>query len=453
MEQSLNRLALERLADETAAQAFGVGFNDLHSFIAQKSESREGGDMIKTLDALLCRLFQHRNRLLQLHLLPDEILLHIFKLAVDFDWDTDMSKNAFIHYNLKTYYKTLYSIQRVCKRWHDIIVSYAPFWSLISSTMSKDMIELTLTRARDSNLSIGTQYTEPVEFGQFIHRVLQLANQVESLSMDYEFGGSPTINAPLWTRFPKVQNLRLASVDNVDYGELDESSPMSVPSPRWICLYNSILPTLPTLYSQVEELALEHPSVTLTYDSLKLIAGRAPKLRVLRLDGIRYLDMESPNDPSSLAPIPMPNLQLLHISQTDKVLVACLLNRLQLSPRTNIRIVCPGWDGDVFPYQSQIRDRIWAALDSTIEKSFALNVAPWAYKFQTRDVSIEIDISNGDESGIWPDFFDGFVPRAGQGPIRVYIFLVCKSSPIRNTELPNESCIKGLQNDSFVIMG
>lgn len=31
MEQPFNRFALERLADETAAQAFGVGFNDLHS--------------------------------------------------------------------------------------------------------------------------------------------------------------------------------------------------------------------------------------------------------------------------------------------------------------------------------------------------------------------------------------------------------------------------------------
>ncbi|KAG8932655.1 hypothetical protein FRC01_012859 [Tulasnella sp. 417] len=391
MALSLNRLALERMADEAAAQAFGVGFNDLHAFIMQKSEGREGGDMIKTLDALLCRLFQHRNRLLRLHLLPDEILLHIFKLAVEVDWDTDMRKYNSIHYDLKTYYKSLCPIQRVCKRWHDIIVSYAPFWSLISSTMPKNMIELALARARDSTLSVGVQHAELVEPSQFIYRVLQLSNRVENLSMDHGFGGSD-IHVPLWTRLPNIQNLRLADVDGIPHKELDGSAPTTnIPSPRQIHLFNSMLPTIPTLYSQVEELVIEYPSETLTNNSLKLIAEGTPRLRVLRFDDIRNIDAESLNDPLSLAPMPMPNLRLLHISRTRTDGVAWLLNRFRPSPRTSIRI--HSWDRNISPFKSQIRDRIWAALDSTMEQSFALDLAPWAYKFQTRNMSIEIEIS------------------------------------------------------------
>ncbi|KAG8932654.1 hypothetical protein FRC01_012858 [Tulasnella sp. 417] len=452
MALSLNRLALERMADEAAAQAFGVGFNDLHAFIIQKSESREGGDMIKTLDALLCRLFQHRNRLLRLSLLPNEILSHIFKLAVEFDWNTDITKNKSAHYDLKTYYKSLYPIQRACKRWHDVIVSYAPFWSLISSTMPKNMIELALVRARDSTLSVhvGAQHTELVEPREFIDRVLRLSNRVESLTMDHRLGESDA-TPPLWMMLPKIQTLRLTDVDGVHYEKFDDNSQATtIPSPRWIYLYHSILPTVPALYSQVEELVIGHPSNALTYNSLKLIVGRVPRLRVLRLDEIRYLvDAEGLQDPSSLAPMPMPNLRLLHISRTSKDGVAWLLNRFQLSPHTSIRIV--SWDWNVSPYQSQIRDRIWAALDSTMEPAFALDLAPWAYKFQTRSASIEIEILNRDKFAIWPDFFHGFVPGAGQGPIRVYIFLNCKSNI--QTDLPNEGCIKGLQNDSFIIIG
>ncbi|KAG8932653.1 hypothetical protein FRC01_012857 [Tulasnella sp. 417] len=451
MEQSVDRSNLERLADETAAQAFGVGFNNLHSFVTQKPGSREGGDMMKTMDALLCRLFQHRNRLLRLSLLPDEILLHIFKLAIDFNWNKDIIKSKSIYDDLKTYYQSLYPIERVCKRWRDIIVSYAPFWSLISGTMSGDMIELALARARDSTLSVhvGVQYMEPVELRQFIDRVLRLSNRVESLTMDDKLQRSNAA-PPLWMMLPKIQNLRITNADDVDYKEPDESSrAMNIPSPRRICLLNCALPTVPTLYSQVEELALEHPSETLPWGPLKLILERTPRLRVLRLEGVRYLDARSQNDPSSLAPIPMHHLQLLHISQADQKFVTWILSRFQLSPRTSLRLAC--WDWNATQYRSQIRDRIWAALDSAMEPSFALDLSLWAYKFQTRSVSIEIEKLNRDQVARWPDFFDGFVPRAGQGPIRVYIFLTCESNI--DTDVPDEGCIKGLHNDSFVIMG
>ncbi|KAG9047089.1 hypothetical protein FS837_003074 [Tulasnella sp. UAMH 9824] len=452
MEQSSNRLALERLADETAAQAFGVGFNDLHSFITQKCESRQGEDMIKTLDTLLHRLFHHRNRLLRVHLLPDEILVHIFKLALDFDWTTDITRNNSIHSELKTYYEGLYLIQRVSKRWHDVIASYAPFWSLISNKMPHDMLELALTRAHESSLSVGLQNAGEAELGEFTDRLLPLSDRVGSLTMDHRFGGSDAI-APLWTSLPNIRNLRVADMDDFPYKELyDSSQTINIPSPRWIYLHNSTLPTVPTLYSQVEELVLEHPSEALTISDLKLIAGSTPRLRIFRLDEIRHVEAEGLNDPSSLAPIPMPNLQLLHISRTYRDFVAWLLDRFQLLPRTSLRIQC--WDWNISPFQNQIRDRIWSVLLSTEEASFSLDLAPWAYRFQTRNVSIAIEISNRDKFTRWPDFFDGFVPQAGQAPIRVYIFLKSKSVVSGHPgDLPNEDCIKGLQNDSFFVMG
>ncbi|KAG9047088.1 hypothetical protein FS837_003073 [Tulasnella sp. UAMH 9824] len=447
MNQSFNRTALEQLADEAAAQAFGVGSNDLHSFITQKCESREGGDIIKALDALLRRLFQHRNRLLRLHLLPDEILLHIFKLAVDFDWTTDITQNKSIHYDLKMYYKTLYPIQSVSKRWHDIIVSYAPFWSLISTNMPENMLELALARAHKSTLSVGVQNATSDELLHFTHRLLPLADRVGTLAMDHSLG-----ERPLWTGLPNIQNLQIRNMDDSPYEELEGSSQtVDIPSPRWISLSHSILPTVPKFYSQVEELTIGHIS-QLTSVHLKLIVESAPRLRILQLDGVERSDTESLDDPSSLAP--MPNLQLLHISRAYGNSVAWLLNRFQLSPHTNLRIQC--WDWSTPPYQNQIRDRIWAALHSMTDSSFSLELAQWTYRFQTRKVSIEIEIEDLDAHTRWPDFFDGFVPQAGRGPIRVYIFLMCGSfysysqQPI---ELPNEDCIKGLQNDSFFIMG
>ncbi|KIO33543.1 hypothetical protein M407DRAFT_17495 [Tulasnella calospora MUT 4182] len=450
MEQSFNRLALERLADETAAQVFGVGFNDLHSFITQKCESREESDMVKPLDALLCRLFQHRNRLLRLHLLPDEILLYIFKLAIDFDWTTDITKNRVIHSELKVYYNSLNPVQRVCKRWHDIIVSYAPFWSLIDSKMPKDVIELTLARAQKSALSAGAHNVEPDELRQFTDRVLPLSDRIGSLTMDHRRAESE-ITALLWMGLPNIQNLQITDVDDPpNFEGFDESSDtIKLPSPRWIHLQNSTLPTVPTLYSQVEELILERPFETLTMSHIKLLVESAPRLRILRLDDIRHLDEESLGDLSSLAILAMPNLRLLHISRTNKDYVAWLLNLFQLSPCRSIRIDCWDWNGSSF--QSQIRDRIWAALHSMTYSSFSLDIAPWAYKFQTRNVTIEINNSAPDRYGRWPDFFTDFVPRAGQGPIRVYIFLKCPRDAA--SELPNADCIKGLQNDSFVIMG
>ncbi|KIO33544.1 hypothetical protein M407DRAFT_17498 [Tulasnella calospora MUT 4182] len=452
--ESFDRLALERLADETAAQVFGVGFNDLHSFITQKCESREESDIVKPLDALLRRLFQHRNRLLRLHLLPDEILLHIFKLGVDFDRTTDITKNKTIQFELKVYYQSFYPFQRVCKRWHDIIVSYAPFWSLIGAEMPKDMIELALARAQKSTLFVGTQYAGPDKLRQFTDRVLPLSDRIGSLTMDHKYGGSD-ITAPFWMALPNIQNLQLTDVDDPPYVEgFDESSnTMKLPSPRWIHLCNSTLPTAPTLYSQVEELVLESPFEALTMSYIKLLVESAPRLRILRLDEIGDHDPDdvgSLDNLSSLAPQPMPNLRLLHISQTNTDVVAWLLNLFQLSPYTSIQINCCSVT-DVLSFQSQIRDRIWAALHFMTDSSFALELAPWVYRFQTRNMAIEIEISNPGGYAGWPDFFKDFVPRAGQGPIRVYIFLKCSSNA--SMELPKPDCIKGLQSDSFAVIG
>ncbi|KAG9047087.1 hypothetical protein FS837_003072 [Tulasnella sp. UAMH 9824] len=268
--------------------------------------------------------------------------------------------------------------------------------------MPYDIFDLALARARASTLSVELQSEEEGGPGQFMDRLLPLSDRVGSLTMDHHSVGSD-VTAPLWTSLPNIQNLRLVHVDDFPHEELDGSSQtMHIPSPRWIYLYSSTLPTVPTLYSQVEELVLEHPSEALTISDLKLIAESTPKLRTLRFDEIRLPDTESLNDPSSPAPMPMPNLQLLHIARTYRDSAGWLLERFQLSPRTSIRIEC--WDGNISPYQIQIRDQIWTALRSTAESSFSLELAPWAYRFQTRNVSIEIEVLYPDEFTRWPDF-------------------------------------------------
>ncbi|KAG8944810.1 hypothetical protein FRC04_001548 [Tulasnella sp. 424] len=448
MKETLNRSEVERLAGETAAQAFGVGFNDLDSFITQQCESRGGSEVIGTLDLLLGCFSRYRNRLLRVELLPDDILLDIFSLAVNFDELKNITRSTDLPREMRIQYRNLCSIQRVEKRWHDIIVSYAPFWSLICASMPQNAIELALTRAKQSPLCIRAQYDEEEGAGHFMDMVLPMCSRIRSLILDLGHGGEEMF-APLWMRLPAIQRLQVVYAEDIPYQASDKSSPThGIPSPHWIHLIDSALPTVSILYAQVEELTLERPSVPLTCDVLKSIVLSAPRLRILRLEMPR---LESLNDESPVDPMPVPNLQLLCILCANGDEVSCILDWFQLSPSTSIQITArDAGDMGLTPYEGQIRSLIWSALRSTTEPSFCLDLAPWAYKFQIGESSIEIEGGYHNTYPQWPDFFKGFVPRAGQAPLRVYVFLTATLG--YPGEFPNQDCLAGLHNDSFVMM-
>ncbi|KAG8944819.1 hypothetical protein FRC04_001557 [Tulasnella sp. 424] len=314
MKDTFNHLELERLAGETAAQAFGVGFNDLDSFITQQCENRGGSEVIGRLDFFLGCLSRYRNRLLHVELLPDDILLHIFRLAVNFDELTDITRNTNLSREIQKHYRNLYSIQMVQKRWHDIIVSYSPFWSRISTSMPQNAIDLALTRAKETPLCIRARYDEGESARHFMDMVLPWSSRIGSLMIDLGNGGKEMF-APLWMRLPAIQKLQITHAEDIPYQGSNKSSPThGIPSPHWIHLRNSALPTAPILYARVEELILEHPSATLTCDVLKSIVLSAPRLRTLRLDTLRP---ESLHDESLVDPLPVPNLQHLHMRYVD----------------------------------------------------------------------------------------------------------------------------------------
>ncbi|KAG8948341.1 hypothetical protein FRC04_009837 [Tulasnella sp. 424] len=442
MKEVFNHLELERLADETAAQAFGVGFNDLDRFITQQCESRRGGKASKALDVILGRLFQHRNRLLRVEF-PDEILLDILKLAVNFDWVTDITGDA-SYRDLWLYYRDLYSIQRVNRRWHDIIVSYAPFWSLISTTMPKNMIKVALTRAKESTrLCIRAKRDEEESLRHFMDMVLPLSSRIGSLMIDLTLGNQ--VLAPLLTHLPTVQNLLVGGAEDIPFNET--SSALGIPSPRWIHLIGSALPTMPTLYARLEELTIECPLEEVRLGALKSIVLSAPRLRILRVD--RLMD-EGPDNKSQVEPLPMPNLQLLHIGGTNHAM-GSTLDCFQLSPSASIQMFSSDWNVSACTskLEGYIRSKIWAVLHSMTESSFCLELGPSTYKLQTRKTLIEIDVGDHNYSQ-WPDFFKDFVPRVGQAPIRVYIFL--KATRGSSGKFPNQDCIAGLQSDLFFMV-
>ncbi|KAG8975456.1 hypothetical protein FRB90_009536, partial [Tulasnella sp. 427] len=125
MAEVFNRVDIDRLADEVTAQAFGVGVDELSSFMTRNGQGHEERETLQALDSLLRRLFEHRNRLLRLEVLPDEILLDIFKLAIEFDKFNGTNPDISLQDEMAEHYWQIYQLQMVQKKWRDIIVSFA----------------------------------------------------------------------------------------------------------------------------------------------------------------------------------------------------------------------------------------------------------------------------------------------------------------------------------------
>ncbi|KAG8991014.1 hypothetical protein FRB90_001496 [Tulasnella sp. 427] len=448
MPEAPNHTEIERLADAAAAQTFGVGFNDLIPFILQKSENREGKGLIEALDMLIRRLFEHRNRLLRLELLPDEVLLDIFRMAIDFDKFIDIKTNVDLGVKMPTHYTLLSRLQMVQKRWHDIIVSFAPFWSLQSTIMPDHVLEMASARSQKAHLIVHVR--NEGRLGSFTETTLPASSRIDTLIVDLNRGGSGAV-AALWISCPNVQNLHLVDVDHSVFTDLEENTPSAarIPSPRWIHFNSSFIPSVPTLYSRVEELVIERSRITTTPGILKLIVESAPSLQTLRFDSIGAAELGQLELADPEPPVIAPNLKLLEITWGDGFQISWILNRFQLSPFTSLKLKT--WPGVVVGHsEEQIRSRIRAMLQSMTDRSFCLEITPWSYRVQTRDSSLDIELWGDTTYGGWPDFFKDFVPRAGQAPIRVYTFLKCSSGI--GAALPNENSIAGLQNSNFVMM-
>ncbi|KAG8984737.1 hypothetical protein FRB90_005139 [Tulasnella sp. 427] len=442
---SLGRI--DRIADEVAAQTFGVGFNDLSSFLATKRDDGEGKETIQALDVLLRRLFEHRNRLLRLELLPAEILLDIFTLAIDFDEFSDIKANTDLGADMPKHYARLTRLQMVQKKWHDIIASFGPFWSLLSARMPQDVLERVSRQSQESTLVVRVGWYRDgahERLSAFLHTILPLAKRIGTLSLDLQERRNPLIPA-LWESCTNLQNLQLIRVDKASLRSPAGTEIVEMPSPRWIHI-KSGQTRLPIPFNRAEELVIQSPRSVLTARYLRYVVDQMPNLRRLCFDEIHQLDYTASG--ASELPLIAPNLKSLEIHGSDGRVTSWLLDCFRLSPSTSLNIHTSD-QTTINSCEVGIRSYIKAVLQTIKDFSFALEVTPQSYRLQTREVSVEIKFT-GKGQVVWPDFFQGFIPRPGQSPIRVYVFL--SSTNDDDPVYPNESCLAGLHNDYFVMM-
>ncbi|KAG8943888.1 hypothetical protein FRC04_002429 [Tulasnella sp. 424] len=454
MSENLTHPESIRLADEVTAQCLGADFNDLESILARFQSIEKRRDGMEALGAVIQRLCSNYNRLLPIDALPDELLLHLFTLAmVKSSTFHDCRSSDDFRQRIKSYYTALYQLQAVCRRWRRIVVSYGPFWSIFDSGMEERQIQLWLPRSGDSLLTIGAFKHSPAVANRFVERMAPLSRRFSTLIIDLvdpQAGHA----SELWME--PAPNLKLLSIRGADGNWF--STPEGcfggvIPSLRWLCVDSGVIPSARVLYQQLEDLTIQNPTESLMIQELESVLRAASRLQVLKLGAILNL-VGAPTNAGYDGQIILPSLRLLSIEVADSYVISRLLSFFRLSSQTSVRIVCG--DFDLYGCEKYIREHTRAVLHSMKETSFCLEMSPTTYSFQTRSVSIHLQVLLQSNRRLWPKFFANFSPIDGQGPIRVYLFLKTGASDyptvISYDNLPDSRSIVGLQNDFFFLM-
>lgn len=354
---------------------------------------------------------------------------------------------------IKSYYTALYQLQAVCTRWRRIVVSYGPFWSVFDSGMQERQLKLWLPRSGESLLTIGASKHSSEAANQFVKCMAPLSKRFSTLNIDLT-DPSAGHTSELWAE--PAPNLKLLSIRGA--GDNLFSTPEScfggvIPSLRRLCVGSGAIPSARVLYEQLEELTIQNPTESLTIQELESVLRAASRLQVLKLGAIPNL-VGAPTDTGYDGQIILPSLRLLSIEVTDSYVISRLLRSFRLSSQTSVRIVCG--DFHLHGCEKYIREHTRAVLHSMKEPSFCLEMSPTTYSFQTRSVSIHLQVLLQSNRRLWPNFFANFSPIDGQGPVRVYLFLKTGASDYPTVpsydNLPDSRSIVGLRNDFFFLM-
>ncbi|KAG8975761.1 hypothetical protein FRB90_009419, partial [Tulasnella sp. 427] len=262
----------------------------------------------------------------------------------------------------------------VQKKWRNIIVSFAPFWSLLSAQMPQNVLELGLKRLQETKLITsvhGTVYRSDGRVRRFLRTILPASTRIRTLSINVFERGSGDLIKSLWTNCPNVESLHLAGKPEsvLTHSTKDSAAEVGCPTPRWLHINTSDVPQIPTLYARVEELLIESPTSLLEARVLQMIFKSAPNLRIIRLDQMDETQLEDPDVAADEPRVVAPDLKLLEILNSDWEKILWVLNRFQWSPSTSLKIQT--WNGFIDHLcGDEVRAHVHAILRSMTDSSF-----------------------------------------------------------------------------------
>ncbi|KAG8894078.1 hypothetical protein FRC01_013171, partial [Tulasnella sp. 417] len=205
-------LSAAELSEERRAQMEQSISHLIYSEVSRDEISRELSvndprTQLVVLDKLSLVLNTYRNRLIPINRLPQDIMHHIFSIALQLENMHQVELAVSADYSLKVVDQRG-RLRLVSRSWNSFVVSTPEFWSLVdTAVMDQALLSRRIERAQQRELCITHQlgYYSPTESQQLAIFLSPYLNRIRTLRL----GSTYVATALLKNSFPALRTLEL----------------------------------------------------------------------------------------------------------------------------------------------------------------------------------------------------------------------------------------------------
>ncbi|KAG8943910.1 hypothetical protein FRC04_002451 [Tulasnella sp. 424] len=448
---TLSALVLNRLADEVVARALESDINGLDVAIGDATQSHNTKAHIDALELVTSRINQHRNRLVPISWLPDEILLSILHHAANIGWmlsygeDTEQAYSVPNEPDVRSVYRGVFRLQLVCRGWCNLIESDPRFWTVISPGMAGAPLEKAISNSAYAKLVVLEQRSFDDESNEvFLRRLASFSDRLYNLVLTNRWNQQAPFQ--IWKkRLPNLAKLWLVNLE--DSMPLDQAEYFSGQPPplRFLSALSSPLPPYPPLYE-----SLEYLSVSGEIDfGRTLLVDALPNTRRLRnlhltINASQNSSLSNVTQTEGYPPvIELPRLEDVCLRHCAPSFTVTLLERLKIPNFRTLRMLSHEvW---LEPLVSVLSPFFHEALHKTV-RPIALDLKDETFEFRTEAKTIFL--SRPRSRSAWPDFFVGYEPLIDAPITRVVVFLGTQDVH----ETPDPAAVSSLISGNFILI-
>ncbi|KAG8899180.1 hypothetical protein FRB99_006885 [Tulasnella sp. 403] len=259
------------------------------------------------------------------HQLPPETLHRILGIVVQLDVGNTPDQNA--QRRPAIYYRELYNMRMVCRRWNEAIISSPRFWSLVDLSRGEGVVKTILARAEGIWPLLVVCWQTTNNLDRVVELMLPQMHRVRSLQLTLNDTQLQFVSPLLHRPAPSLHRAELACVTEIAI----RGALFAGHAPRLQELsLNGVVADLSTQnFPNIESLKLS--LTTTSVEDLSALLMGCPRLDRILLDPITFT-LRKP-DVEKL--VFLPNLQSFVIYSRQSPQVACLLSRLR-APRCKV---------------------------------------------------------------------------------------------------------------------
>ncbi|KAG8894901.1 hypothetical protein FRB99_000922, partial [Tulasnella sp. 403] len=255
-----------------------------------------------------------------LYQLPPETLHHILGIVLQLEDSETPNKKA--QMRPAVYYRELYDLRLVCKRWNDVLVSFPKYWSLVDLSRGERTVRMVLDRAGAVGALLAVCWEATGALDKVVELMLQQMHRIHSLQMTLTDAQFQSFSPLLRCQAPFLHHAGLSCITN--NAVRDALFAGHAPCLQSLFLSGVVADWNTQAFPRLASLNLSFATVSVETLSAFLIA--CPRLVNVYLDSITFTHQKSDVE----EPIFLPDLQSFTIRSLHLPQVARLLSRLRV---------------------------------------------------------------------------------------------------------------------------